>query len=134
MKATVKDFNSITSTNYINAGEEGMKHFNFVPNCVIDNVVKKNLEPEINLTGPSPLTLWYLKPWICTSGTCTNTNGTQSKPILNIRVKEAPVTWHLSQSLRPFSTLFATYIKPAYLTLGVPLIWLCQHCIFATCT
>ena len=60
MKATVRDFFSITSTHYINAGEEGMKHFNFVLNCVIDNVNNASIEELNNMYA---LLLHKRKTW-----------------------------------------------------------------------
>ena len=47
MKPTVNDFFSITSEHYINAGKEGLEHFNFLVNVIIEDVNNATLE-ELN--------------------------------------------------------------------------------------
>ena len=47
LKANVNDFYSITASHFINAGFEGLKHFHFLLNLIIDNVNLTSLE-ELN--------------------------------------------------------------------------------------
>ena len=47
MKPTVNDLYSITSEHYINAGKEGLEHFNFLMNVIIEDVNNATLE-ELN--------------------------------------------------------------------------------------
>ena len=47
MKPTVNDFFSITSEHYLNAGKEGIEHFNFLMNIVIEDVNNATVE-ELN--------------------------------------------------------------------------------------
>ena len=48
MKQSVSDFFSITPAHYINGGEAGMEHFNFLLNCIIDDVNNATIE-ELNV-------------------------------------------------------------------------------------
>ena len=48
MRPNVKDFFSMTATHYINAGTEGLNHFNFLLNCIINNVNLATVE-ELNV-------------------------------------------------------------------------------------
>ena len=48
MKKDVKDFFSITASHYINAGNEGVVHFNALLNALISDVNNGNLE-ELNV-------------------------------------------------------------------------------------
>ena len=47
MKANVNDLFSITPTHFINAGKCGLEHFNFLLNCIIDDVNNASVE-ELN--------------------------------------------------------------------------------------
>ena len=47
MKASVNDFYGVTTTHFINAGDAGLEHFNFLLNCIIDNVNNASVE-ELN--------------------------------------------------------------------------------------
>ena len=47
MKPTVNDFYSITPAHYLNAGEAGLKHFNYLMNTIIEDVNKATIE-ELN--------------------------------------------------------------------------------------
>ena len=47
MKAQVLDIYSITTLHYLNAGNEGIEHFNFLLNCIIDDVNNASVE-ELN--------------------------------------------------------------------------------------
>ena len=47
MKNQVNDFYSITTLHYINAGEAGLEHFNFLLNCIISDVNNASIE-ELN--------------------------------------------------------------------------------------
>ena len=47
MKAHVKDFYSLTPAHFINAGEAGSEHFNFLLNCIIEDVNNATIE-ELN--------------------------------------------------------------------------------------
>ena len=47
MKSSVNDLYSITPLHYINAGERGLKHFNYLLNCVIEDVNNATIE-ELN--------------------------------------------------------------------------------------
>ena len=47
MKSRVNDFYSITTLHYINAGEAGFLHFNFLLNCIIQDVNNASIE-ELN--------------------------------------------------------------------------------------
>ena len=47
LKANVNDFYSITAAHFINAGFEGLKHFHYLLNIIIDNVNLASLE-ELN--------------------------------------------------------------------------------------
>ena len=48
MKKNVTDIFSITALHYLNAGNEGLTHFNFLLNAIIANVNNATLE-ELNL-------------------------------------------------------------------------------------
>ena len=48
LKPHVNDFFSITATHYINAGNEGLLHFNFLLNCVIEDVNLSTVD-ELNV-------------------------------------------------------------------------------------
>lgn len=48
IKKNVKDFNSITALHYINAGTEGLNHFNLLLNGIIEDVNNASIE-ELNL-------------------------------------------------------------------------------------
>ena len=47
MKANVSDLFSITPAHYLNAGEAGIEHFNFLLNCIIEDVNNATIE-ELN--------------------------------------------------------------------------------------
>ena len=47
MKKNVKDYYSITAQHYVNAGEEGLIHFNELLNAIVDNVNNASIE-ELN--------------------------------------------------------------------------------------
>jgi hypothetical protein len=47
MKSSVSDFYSVTTLHYINAGNAGFEHFNFLLNCIIDDVNNASIE-ELN--------------------------------------------------------------------------------------
>ena len=47
MKASVNDLYSITPTHFINAGTAGLKHFNFLLNCIVQDVNNASIE-ELN--------------------------------------------------------------------------------------
>ena len=47
MKKSVSDFYSVTTLHYINAGEAGIQHFNFLLNCIIEDVNNASVE-ELN--------------------------------------------------------------------------------------
>jgi hypothetical protein len=47
MKSRVNEFYSITTLHYINAGEAGFLHFNFLLNCIIQDVNNASIE-ELN--------------------------------------------------------------------------------------
>ena len=47
MKSTVNDIYSITTLHFINAGVEGVEHFHFLLNCIIDDVNNASIE-ELN--------------------------------------------------------------------------------------
>ena len=47
LKANVNDFYSITAAHFINAGFEGLKHFHFLMNIIIDSINLSSLE-ELN--------------------------------------------------------------------------------------
>ena len=47
MKAQVLDIYSITTLHYLNAGNEGIEHFNFLINCIIDDVNNASVEFSI---------------------------------------------------------------------------------------
>ena len=47
MKKQVKDYFSITTLHYINAGHAGVEHFHFLMNCIIDDVNNASIE-ELN--------------------------------------------------------------------------------------
>ena len=48
MKKNVMDIFSITALHYLNAGREGLVHFNFLLNAIVSNVNNATLE-ELNL-------------------------------------------------------------------------------------
>ena len=47
MKAQVIDIYSITTLHYLNAGKDGIEHFNFLLNCIIDDINNASIE-ELN--------------------------------------------------------------------------------------
>ena len=47
MKSKVSDFYSITTTHFLDAGEDGIKHFYFLMNCIIDDIKNASIE-ELN--------------------------------------------------------------------------------------
>ena len=47
MKSTVNDFYSITPAHYLNAGDIGLEHFNFLLNTIIEDVNIATIE-ELN--------------------------------------------------------------------------------------
>ena len=47
LKSSVQDIFNITTLHYINAGESGLQHFNFLLNCIIENVNLASVE-ELN--------------------------------------------------------------------------------------
>ena len=47
MKANVNDIYCVTTLHYINAGNDGIEHFNFLLNCIIDDVNNASIE-ELN--------------------------------------------------------------------------------------
>ena len=47
MKANVNDIYCVTTLHYINAGNDGIEHFNFLLNCIIDDINNASIE-ELN--------------------------------------------------------------------------------------
>ena len=66
MKPKVSDFFSITAKHYINAGEEGLLHFNFLLNCIITNINTATVD-ELNTVYALLLYKGHLKDKTCDS-------------------------------------------------------------------
>ena len=61
MKPSVNDYFSITAMHYKNAGEEGLLHFNFLLNCVIEDVNLATVE-KLNVVYALLLYKGHKKP------------------------------------------------------------------------
>ena len=64
MKPKVSDFFSITAMHYINAGEEGLLHFNFLLNSIITNINTATVD-ELNIVYALLLYKGHLKDKTC---------------------------------------------------------------------
>ena len=114
LKKNVKDFYSITALHYINAGAEGIEHFQALLNAIIQDVKNATLD-ELNVAhgiilykghrkdkqvrgpiGVLALVHFYPKPQTYTSVTCTKTSGTSARPTLSTRALAAAMTWPLA--------------------------------------
>ena len=64
LKPGVNDFFSITASHYINAGYEGLSHFNFLVNCIIKDVNLATVD-ELNVVYALLLHKGHRKPRTC---------------------------------------------------------------------
>ena len=102
MKSTVSDFYSITTAHFLNAGEDGVKHFFFLMNCIIDDIKNASIE-ELNNAYALLLHKAHGKPKTLSSAYRTISTCPLLSKALDIYVRDLNIEkWNQQQALTQY--------------------------------